>query len=478
LRFDKFHFLEKARGAKCLIVGDIILDRYLYGDVTRISPEAPIPIVKVAKKSDALGGAANVAGNVRGLCVDVELFGVIGDDPNGQTVLRLLAEKGIKFTGRLYDSTTCKTRVIGMSQQILRIDEEESRDISAEYAAKLMNDIKASMTDARSVIISDYGKGVCTPWLCSEVIKASKNAGIQVIVDPKAKNWKKYAGADIITPNFREFCAVQHRDIENEETRITRFAKNLIAKYDLGALLVTRSEKGMLYISTCGETLSYAATAQEVFDVSGAGDTVVATVAAFLAVGFNAWSAVEIANAAAGIVVGKLGTYPISLDEVASSLDRRGMEIEGKIVLIETLIPLVEKWRNAGEKIVFTNGCFDILHAGHVYYLKKASDLGNRLIIGLNSDSSVKRLKGETRPVNRQENRALLLSALKFVDAVTLFDEDTPANLIKSIAPDILVQGGDYRPEEVVGREFAGELVLIPYLDGFSSTGIIDKIKQ
>jgi len=475
LKIDKDIFIEKASVARVLVLGDIMLDRYLYGDVKRISPEAPIPVVKITRKNDMPGGAANVACNIKELNVSVILAGIIGDDESGRSLLDLFKEKQIEFYGITSRPTTTKTRIIGVSQQMLRIDEEQDFEISEDEHKSLLDGINSVLNNVQVLIISDYNKGVCVPGLCADVIKAAKAAGIMVIIDPKSANWEKYKGADIITPNFQEFCEALTANIKNTSEDIAYHAKDLISKYDLGAVLVTRSEQGMVYVSKADGTLSFSATAREVYDVSGAGDTVVAVLSAFLVSGFSINTSVEYANIAAGISVGKLGTYTVTTDEIFDSLN--GVpDIKDKICSFEKMKLTFKTWRGNKEKIVFTNGCFDILHSGHIHYLKKASEQGDRLIIGLNTDGSVKRLKGETRPINSESDRAFLLSALAFVDMVVLFDEDTPADLIKVIQPDVMVKGGDYKPEEVIGREYAGELVIVPFLEGFSSTEIIEKI--
>ena len=480
MKLNKDAFVKKAQDAKVLVLGDVMLDRYIYGDVTRISPEAPVPIVKVLQKKDMLGGAANVAINIRRLNVCSALTGTVGDDESGYTILKLLKEKGIDFIGCVSRSTITKTRIIGKNQQMLRVDEEQ--DVSECYNEhdRLIDGIENALKDIQVLVISDYNKGVCAEELCKKVIRSAKKFCKTTIVDPKSINWEKYRGADIITPNFREFCEALRLDkpISNTVEDISFHAKKMIEKYELGAVLVTRSEKGMTYVDNDGKTMSFSTIAREVFDVSGAGDTVVAVLSAFLATGFSIIDSVEYANVAAGISVGRMGTYSVSLDEIAKCFENTCLDMKEKIVSLGALKFVLETWRKKNETVVFTNGCFDILHSGHIQYLKAASKLGSKLIVGINTDSSVKRIKGESRPINSEADRALLLSALYFVDLIIFFDDDTPLELIKAIRPDVLTKGSDYRHDEVVGREYAKELVLIPFVEGFSSTSIIEKLNS
>jgi len=467
-------------GTKCLVLGDIALDRYIYGDVERISPEAPIPVIKVTGRNTFLGMAANVAMNIKNLGVEVILFGTIGDDTSGHEVQKLLDESGIDFKGLITGKTTTKTRIVGKNQQMLRVDEEENDCISHSEEECLLAEIKSALKNVQVLLISDYNKGVCTDNLCRLVIKSARDSGKTVIIDPKSSDWEKYSHANIVTPNFREFREMWNENalVENTVEGIKHKARSVIKKYELESILVTRSEKGMVSVDKNNVVLDFSSQAREVFDVSGAGDTVVAALAAFTAKGFNNKTALEYANAAAGIVIGKFGTSCVSLTELTDYFENENMNVKKKIASFDDAMALISNWKNKKEKIIFTNGCFDILHSGHIHYLNEASKIGDKLIIGLNTDQSVKRLKGESRPINYQTDRALMLAALSFVDLVILFDEDTPIELIKTIEPDVLVKGGDYKPEEVVGREYADELVLIPFVDGFSTTNIIQKMKE
>lgn len=478
--FNIKDFNKRAKSSNCLVVGDIILDRYISGNVNRISPEAPIPVVHVTEERYVLGGAANVAGNICGYYMKPYLCGRIGNDAGGKKVRKMLEEKNIEFIGisSELNCTTIKSRVTGMNQQIVRIDEEDCSGISFDEEKELLQNIREIIDQVQVVVLSDYDKGVCTERLCKDLVSICSKKGKFIIVDPKSKDWSKYAGATLITPNFKEFRESVGIDLANKEEDIIKESSFLMDKYDIKNLLVTRSQYGMTLVNTKKEAYSFDTVAQEVFDVSGAGDTVVATIAAFMAAEYSLQDAVEISNQAAGLSVSKVGTYMVTIEEVNEFMSKDGFNLNEKIVSLDALIQIIGKWRKGNNKIVFTNGCFDILHVGHITYLNKARRFGDKLIIGINTDSSVKRLKGDGRPLNRQEDRAILLAALQCVDLVVLFDGDTPYELIKAVKPDVLVKGGDYKPEEVVGREFAGELKLVQFVDGYSTTNIIKEISE
>ena len=463
----------------CIVLGDIMLDIYLYGSVKRISPEAPIPIVSVERKKSVLGGSANVACNINGYGVHTLLCGLIGEDQNGKYVKKELDKRNIEFVGIESNErhTTVKTRIVGMAQQIVRYDEEISEPILKTEEEILLGQLKKALSEADVLIISDYNKGICTDAVCKEAIRMAKENDIIVMVDPKTDYWDKYCGADIVTPNFNEFCEAIGKKIPNEEFSIKDNGGKLLKDYQLKSLLVTRSECGMTLLEE-DKAYTFEAMAQEVFDVSGAGDTVIATYAAFVGAGVEKRKAAEIANAAAGFVVSKVGTYEISLEELKECYDDNHIEPDCKIVTIDLLCKKLVAWKKVNKRIVFTNGCFDILHAGHIDYLQRAKQLGDILIVGINTDKSVKTLKGENRPINCEQDRAFVLSALSMVDAVILFDEDTPYNLIKFVEPNVLVKGGDYKIEDVVGREFAEEVYTLDFLKGHSTTSIIDKIRN
>lgn len=464
----------------CLIVGDLILDRYITGEVNRISPEAPIPVVRMEGEKATLGGAANVAGNLKGFHKDVFLCGLIGKDENGERLLKLLEKQDIHFVGASSASrcTTTKLRVVGMNQQLVRIDREDRAFVSAEEEEGLLKGVEKCLPNVQLVVLSDYDKGVCSDSLCRRLMDMCRAWGKRVIVDPKSRDWSKYMGAYLITPNFKEFCETSHSGIPNAEAEICHAAEPLMERYQMERILVTRSQYGMTLVQKGKAALTFPAIQQEVFDVSGAGDTVVASIAALLADGQSLPRAVEFANYAAGLAVSKAGTYMVTLEEVLNFMNRGEQWYADKIIAKEALPELLDHWRRAGEKIVFTNGCFDILHIGHVDYLNKARRLGGRMIVGLNSDASVRRLKGSARPVNGQLARAGILAAMQCVDAVVIFAEDTPEELIRIVKPDILVKGADYRLEDVVGREYAGEVRLLPLVEGCSTTQLIQKLEN
>ncbi len=472
--------IEKLRIA---VIGDVMLDCYYYGEVGRISPEAPVPVNRVVRETANLGGAANVAANLAFLGASVHIGGVSGADANRETLLSLLQEAGIDGSGLVKSQerkTITKLRVIGAGQQMLRLDFEEASILSPQEELALKSWFEGLLAKGLDgLVISDYAKGVCSQKLCQWLIKTAHDKNIPVLVDPKGHEWEKYQGADCITPNVKEMGEAVKRPLANNTQLVENAAKDAICTYGVASVLVTRSEKGLTFVSE-EDTFSVPAAAREVYDVSGAGDTVAAVFLAALAGGLPAKEAALLANEAAGIVVGRVGTYAIRRDELLNALLVEGRR-EGKKhrpLSWREIGMLVCGWRQRGERIVFTNGCFDIIHTGHVTYLEKARELGEHLIIGLNSDASVRKLKGEARPLVSEEDRARILSALGCVDAVVLFTEDTPAKLIELIKPDILVKGGDYAAEQVAGREYAGEVKIIDFEEGYSTTNVIEKIKR
>ncbi|WP_022849934.1 bifunctional D-glycero-beta-D-manno-heptose-7-phosphate kinase/D-glycero-beta-D-manno-heptose 1-phosphate adenylyltransferase HldE [Limisalsivibrio acetivorans] len=458
-------------GVKVLVVGDIMLDRYFFGSVGRISPEAPVPVVKVNSTRDTLGGAGNVVSNIAHLGADAVVLGSCGRDENAEQVRSLLSEIGAEcsFIERDFPTVT-KLRVVGEKQQIVRLDFEEPAPLQSDDMEEMRRRVDDSIDGCGAVILSDYGKGVCTDEVCRYIIGRSIGLEIPVIIDPKGHDWTRYKGADIVTPNVKELGEVAGRNIPNEDDEIIECAREVIERFGVKSIIVTRSQKGMSIITE--ESVVHIPTvAKEVYDVSGAGDTVVATLAASLSRGASLEEAAITANKAAGIVVSKMGTVPVKIDELNSLNTRRSY------MTLDEFMDELEGLRGRGKKVVFTNGCFDILHKGHVTYLKQAKELGDVLVLGLNSDESVRRLKGESRPVNSEEDRAEVLSALESVDYVVPFGEDTPAEMLSRIKPDFLVKGGDYTPETVVGREYAAKTVIIDFVDGYSTTKIIDKSK-
>jgi len=459
-------------GAKVLIVGDVMLDRYHFGNVSRISPEAPVPVVNVKKMSQTLGGAGNVASNISNLQAGACVVASCGKDTDAQSLRSMLDDLNVSYSFvETENPTTTKLRVIGDKQQIVRLDFEELTLMREKLAEKAVKAVKAEIASCSAVVISDYGKGFCTFEVCDEVIRLAKKQNIPVIIDPKGADWRKYAGATTVTPNVKELSEAVGRPVENIDEEVVLAAREIIEKIRLDYLVVTRSEKGISVIWK-NEYMHIPTEAREVFDVSGAGDTVVASLALCLSKGSDIGEAVKVANKAAGIVVSKVGTAPVLLSELNENFDSNS-----KIVDINQLKAYLERAKEMRRKIAFTNGCFDILHKGHVTYLRKAASMGDILVLGLNSDSSVKRLKGESRPINSESDRAEVMAALEFIDFIIIFDEDTPYELIKAVKPDVLIKGGDYKIEDVVGTEFAKKTVIVDFVDGYSTTQTIESMK-
>ncbi|WP_301859048.1 D-glycero-beta-D-manno-heptose-7-phosphate kinase [uncultured Megasphaera sp.] len=471
-------------GLRIAVIGDIMVDRYIFGSVDRISPEAPVPVNKVDHISSVLGGAANVAANLANLDCHVFLSGLIGNDDNAVLLRQLLKDAGIDGTGlavRDGHVTTTKMRVLGARQQMVRLDFEEAASLKADEEAYIGHWLEMRIADGLDgIILSDYQKGVLTCSLAAKVIAAARNAGIPVLVDPKGTDWSKYNGADFVTPNMKELSDCLGRRVPNEGDAVVTAARELHRKYEFAHLMVTRSEKGITVIGRDGKVWNNPAVAKDVFDVSGAGDTVAASFLSAVAGHLSIRTGLQIANAAAGVVVTKVGTYPIHRSELLKLWDEWHPVrwAPYRALTWDETAEKVRQWQKNGETVVFTNGCFDILHRGHVLYLQQAAMLGQHLIVGLNSDDSVRRLKGETRPLVAQEDRAILLSALDCVDEVVIFNEDTPAELLRVLRPDILVKGGDYKAEDVIGREYVKRVEIISFEEGYSTTGLIEKIRD
>lgn len=474
--------LQQLSQAKVLVVGDVMLDRYWHGDTGRISPEAPVPVVKVSKVEDKAGGAANVAKNIAHLDGQVGLLGLIGQDSDGTILERILTVDHIASQLVRVDDypTIAKMRVISRHQQVVRLDMEET--FTKAHSESLLERLKNVVADYDIVLFSDYNKGALAS--IEAMIKVAKNAGKLVLIDPKSHDLGRYRGADFVTPNLTEFRLAGGKTGSEEE--LTDSARKLIAESGIGAMLLTRSEQGMSLI-TATEKYDFAAQVLEVSDVTGAGDTVIATLAVMLGAGMSARDAVEMANLAAGIAVGKLGAATVSPEELSRKLGHY-LKATGEHYQtpFDEVLKHIEFAKQNGEKIVFTNGCFDILHAGHVRYLAQAKARGDRLVVGLNNDESIKRLKGPDRPINPLNERAMVLSALASVDWVIPFgsveENDTPAALIEQINPHVLVKGGDYTIEQIAGAEFVlsqgGQVEVLTFLDGCSTSNVIKKIKS
>ncbi len=470
-----------ARDLRILVVGDIMLDRYISGEVDRISPEAPVPVLRHAQRYERAGGAANVAMNLAGLGCQAFLAGFWGGDAEQVALSAILERSAIDTLGVVSTSmpTTSKTRIVGRNQQLLRLD-IESRDLpSAEDAHRLQDRVSGLVPKVNAVILSDYAKGALSDDLCRAVIQLARSHSIPVFVDPKTPDFARYAGALTVCPNLSELAAATRIPAHQTADLLTA-GQVLAAEHDLQFLTVTMSEKGIAILRPEGIERS-PARAREVFDVSGAGDTVIATLAAGVAGGLSVGAAVELANLAAGIVVGKAGTVPISAHELVQQLTpSSGVTAGEKILDRDRVIKRVAEWRSAGETIVFTNGCFDLLHIGHITLLEDCRRFGSKLVLGLNADASVSRLKGPTRPIVGERDRARVMAALAAVDAVVLFEEDTPVELIRALSPDVLVKGGDYTVETVVGHvevlAAGGRVEIVPTIAGFSTTHILQKL--
>ncbi|HSC67602.1 MAG TPA: bifunctional D-glycero-beta-D-manno-heptose-7-phosphate kinase/D-glycero-beta-D-manno-heptose 1-phosphate adenylyltransferase HldE [Cellvibrio sp.] len=460
---------------RVLVVGDIMLDRYWHGSSSRISPEAPVPVVKIGQTDDRPGGAANVALNMAALGSSVSLIGVVGDDEAGEILRTRLTAANIKIDLQVSASkpTVTKLRIISRHQQLLRMDFEEKFD--ADDVSEIDGKVRSAIRQAGALILSDYSKGSLAD--CQKLIAMAREQGVPVLVDPKGNSFSHYRGATILTPNFHEFEAIVGKCIDEQD--VVAKGSTLMYELDLQALLVTRGEHGMTLLRPGEPELHLPARGREVFDVTGAGDTVIATLAAALAAGQPLPESTALANMAAGIVVGKLGTASISAPELRRAIIAEQGAQRG-VVTEEQLLLALEDARASGEKIVFTNGCFDIIHAGHVGYLEEARKQGDRLVLAVNSDASISRLKGRGRPINPLDRRMAVLAGLEAVDWVVSFDEDTPERLLRRVKPDVLVKGGDYREDQVVGNQivkaYNGSVKVLSFYDNCSTTSIVNKI--
>lgn len=471
--------LDRFTGMHIWVVGDLMLDEYVMGAVERISPEAPVPVVRVRDTEHRLGGAANVARQVAALGARVTLAGVIGDDAAGTDFLRLCEASNIDTRAviRLPERrTTRKLRVLGHSQQLLRLDWEDVRPCAPQVSVRMVSKLTAG-PPPDAIILSDYAKGVLTPETIAAVT-GLRGTG-PVVVDPKHRDFTRYRGATTVTPNLRELEAAAGRPLDiDDPAAIAAAARPLAAAAGFEAMVVTLGDRGMLVVPVQGEDIPVPAIQRAVYDVTGAGDTAISVLTLSLAAGATLHSAAQLANAAAGVSVGQIGAVAVDSGSIRDALTARP---EGKILAREDLVARAATWRMAGKRIVFTNGCFDLLHAGHLSLLSQAAKLGDVLVLAINSDASVRRLKGPERPLVPQEDRAAVLAALGFVDAVTIFDEDTPLEVLQSLRPNVLVKGGDYKLEDVVGRELieaaGGRVMLVPLTPEKSTTALVERIR-
>jgi D-beta-D-heptose 7-phosphate kinase/D-beta-D-heptose 1-phosphate adenosyltransferase len=463
-------------GVRVVVAGDVMLDEYWFGDTGRISPEAPVPVVQINGSEERPGGAANVALNLASVGVDTQLLGVVGDDARAERLVCLLTERGIacEFLSAPGLPTIHKLRVLARSQQLIRLDAERPL---AGASKGLGGQVSASLAGAGALVLSDYGKGTLTD--VGAIIAAADKAGVACLVDPKGRDFSRYRGATLVTPNFAEFEAVVGP--VSDESQLVEKAQRLRADLQLKALLITRGERGMTLVTESGSPISWPAEARQVFDVTGAGDTVIALLGAALAAGLGFADAAQLANLAAGLVVRKIGAACVSVSELKLALHQRGTGGRGA-VNEEVASAYVAEARLRGERIVMTNGCFDILHAGHVAYLEEAKTLGDRLLVAVNDDASVTRLKGAGRPITPLEDRLAVLAGLAAVDWVVSFNEDTPARLIAALLPDVLVKGGDYQPDQIAGAPAVvangGEVRVLNFREGRSTSTLIERIRE
>lgn len=462
-----------------LVIGDLMIDHYLWGSCDRISPEAPVQVVNVKKENSVLGGAGNVINNLVSLGSSVEVISVIGDDSVANELKTLLSNIGVAFDNLVVEKgrkTSKKSRLMASNQQVLRYDSESVDEISKKSSNKILEILEKNIKNYSAIILSDYKKGVLTTTLTQDIIKLANRHKIKVLADPKGKDFSKYKGAYTLTPNKKEAMEATNIDIKDEKSLVEAL-KSLKQNCNLEVSLITLSEQGIAIFDD--ELFTSPTAAREVFDVTGAGDTVIASITFALSCGVDIKKALYFANLAAGVVVGKIGSATASLDEIyeyESQLNKSSSS--SHIKTFDEIEKLAKKLHSQGKKIVFTNGCFDILHVGHVKYLEEAKSYGDVLILGLNADSSVRKLKGSSRPINSQDDRAYILASLESVDYVVIFEEETPYELIKLIKPHVLVKGGDYEGKEVVGQDIADELKLVQFVDGKSTTNTIKRINE
>lgn len=472
--------LRRAADIRVLVIGDVMLDRFLYGSVERISPEAPIPVFTLEREARMLGGAGNVVRNLLSLGAAATFLSVIGADTVGKQLLGLV-EKEERLVPYLFTEkgrvSTKKTRYVAATQQLLRADHETPHAILPATEAQIIDLIAHETGQHQAVVLSDYGKGVLTPAIVEAAIRAAREAKVPVLVDPKRRDLSLYRGATLISPNAKEFLAATGRE-SYDAGQARADAQALAVSLELEGLLVTRGRDGMQLTMANGEQHLIPAVAHEVFDVSGAGDTAIATLAVGAGCGLSLPDAARIANLAAGIVVGRLGTAVVHHSDLTTAIhQQQSLELMHKVMPLSVACDQITNWKREGLTVGFTNGCFDIMHAGHITLLNDARARCDRLVVGVNSDASVRRLKGDSRPVNAEHDRAMLLAAIGSVDAVVIFGEDTPLRLLETLKPDVLMKGADYTRETVVGGDlveaYGGRVELLPLKAGYSTTGIL-----
>ncbi len=484
-------------GKSVLVAGDIMLDRFIYGDVERISPESPVPVLSVRRQDRMLGGAGNVIANLAGLKIKPLVVAVIGEDADGESVREMVRSLGGETSGLVPDPerpTTVKTRYLASHQQLLRTDEEKAGPVTGTVEADILNRAERLLTDAGALVLSDYGKGVLTDRVIQELVRLAGEREIPVLVDPKGTDYTRYKGADVITPNRKELSEGAGGMPTVQDSEVVSAARRIIEQAGIGAVVATRSQDGMSVIRRTPDGNDFEAPehlrtqALEVFDVSGAGDTVIATLAASMAAGAGLLEAARLANLAGGIAVSKVGTTPVRASELEEALTGAGNQVsrQGRICTAEEAAEHVRRWQAQGLKVGFTNGCFDLVHAGHVTYLNAARGQCDRLVLGLNADESVRRLKGSSRPVNDEISRATVMAALGSVDMVVIFgksedEQDMPVSLISALRPDIHFKGGDYTidqlPEAKAVLSYGGSVKIMSLEEGHSTTDMIARAK-
>jgi D-beta-D-heptose 7-phosphate kinase/D-beta-D-heptose 1-phosphate adenosyltransferase len=479
---DLLPHIDRLSSARVLCIGDVMLDHYVYGQVERVSPEAPIPVLWIEREMKTLGGAGNVLRNLRALGAASSFISVVGNDEAGREIGRLVeAQDGAEAHVLVQPqrTTTLKTRYIAGNQQLLRADRESASPLDPYIREDLLRLARELVADHSVVVISDYAKGVLTEGMALEIIRAAREAGARVIVDPKGGDHIRYRGADLLKPNRRELENATGMPVATDN-EIVAASRALIERCGFGAVLASLGAEGSVLVSSNGRVHVQRTEVREIYDVSGAGDTVVAAVAAALAIGVDLTDAARLANVAAGIVVGKTGTAVVYANELIASINGRDLHASDKVVPRSHALDLVARWRRHGLKVGFTNGCFDLLHPGHVALLGQAKAACDRLVVGLNSDASTARLKGSSRPIQSESERAAVLASLSAVDLIVVFEEDTPIELIRDVRPQLLVKGDDYRLDEVVGADFVrnagGEVLLAKVVPGYSTTATIARL--
>jgi len=472
-----------------LVVGDFMLDVYIYGDAEKISPEAPVPVLKISETEYRCGGAGSVAANLTALGAKAYCLGIIGDDQDSEILKTKLIEAGANIDSLLQAvnrPTTSKQRLIGLAQhlhrqQLIRMDKESNEPFPGDIIESILSAYKEKLSHVDMVCLQDHNKGLLSNSLCREMIRLANQANKKILVDPSlTSNYSKYTGATAITPNRKESSGAVGFEVTDSETA-AKAADYLLQKLQLEAVVITLDKEGA-YLKTQSKGLIVPTRPRTVYDVTGAGDMVLATLAAALATGCDYETAVQLSNITGGIEVEKFGTATVTIQEIADEIAGRNRGISGKIHTIDSLLSELARHRRQKKTIVFTNGCFDVLHRGHIEYLKFCRQQGDVVVLGLNSDNSVRTLKGPGRPINNQDDRAAILAVMEMIDYVTLFDEPSVLNLIMEVRPDVLVKGEDWAVKGVVGREFVesygGKVTLAPLVNGKSSTATINEMKS